>query len=484
MFRDILRTTPLTTDTANSVFNGKIDGELIHGDATFLATLRALVSPRMKDGESLYFKHHHTNYTARQFNNSQIGTKRDTLRDFADSERGTICIHEFNSYTDEDNKVWMDFADEDFCAANPGFAKLEKVTAFFRKSFGVSCFINVETRCVQLFTTRLDAARIHYLQCGIFAYLPWYFDPKEGVSELEMELISSLREKSSAPYLDVMSRIASQYDFRTKKIEMKLRGFETAVEKRELADVESSIASLNREINSHNRVISDKLRELNSMQIRHLGLQEKIKYGSEESEIMDYFMCSKSVDLIDVSGTQISFGVRQYLTFFDEDLALGAIKNKRSYVYGYSGVLSQDQVVRLMRAIFIEGDVKLKVCAAFSFDIFGPVNPIEHYEFDHDYSGYTPNTHVDKYGCMGNYRTAINDLLRDHKYIEAIEQCIASCKSLNFTDGIVMGTFMADLCNDFDGVPCIELPDGTCLTPLKAAEYLKEQEEKENGEGN
>lgn len=480
MFRDILRVTPMTTDVADSVFYGKIWGDTIRMDSTFVATLRALVAPRMKDGESLCFDYCGSDYSDRQFEGSTLETRRDVLRHLEDRDHA-ICLHEFSHYNDDINKKWLSFADEDFCNANPGFTKLDKVTAFFRKSFGVSCFINVDTRCVQLFTTKLDAARIHYLQCGIFAFLPWYFDPKEGVSELEMELISALREKTSDKYRDALSRIAAQYDFRTIKIKTRLKGFETAMERGELESLTDDIDRLNHDINAYNRNIAAKLRELDGLQARYLGLQQKINEGSDESEIMDYFLCSRSVELIDMEGSQISFGVKQYLDIFDENAAQNAINNKRSYIYGYEGELSKEQAVRLMKAIFIDDEVKLKVCGAYKFSVFGPVEPISHYSFGPEFEGYTPNTHINQYGCMGSYLTTINELLRDHKYIESIEQCIASCKSLNFTDGIVMSRFMGDLYNNFGGVSCIEMPDGSSVTALEAAKQLMEQGEKTDG---
>lgn len=475
MFRDFLRTTPMTTDVADSVFGEKIYGDPIKTDTTFVATLRALVAPRMKDDETLYFDYCGSDYGDRQFENSSLETKRDVLRHLEEREH-VICLHEFAHYNDDFNKKWLNFADEDFCNANPGFTKLDKVTAFFRKSFGVSCFINVETRCVQLFTTKLDAARIHYLQCGIFAYLPWYFDPKEGVSELEMELISALREKTPDKYKDALTRIAAQYDFRTIKIKTQLKGFETAIEKSELEQVSNDMDRCNRDINAYNRNIATKLRELSGLQTRYLGLQQKISEGSDDSEIMDYFLCSRAVELIGVDGSQIEFGVKQYLDIFDETAARNAINNRRSYVYGHDGVLTKEQAVRLMKAIFIEDEVKLKVCGIYRFSVFGPVEPVVRYSFGPEFDGYTPNTHINQFGCMGSYLTTINELLRDHKYLESIEQCIASCKSLNFTDGVVMSRFVGDLYNNFSGSSCIEMPDGSSVTALEAAQKLMEGE--------
>ena len=75
-------------------------------------------------------------------------------------------------------------------------------------------------------------------------------------------------------------------------------------------------------------------------------------------------------------------------------------------------------------------------------------------------------------------------MLRKRNYIAAVEQCVASCKSLNWGDSTVMESFM----NSFwDGTKCIELPDGSVVNAEQAVRWLEEQdkpaeEAKENGE--
>lgn len=63
-------------------------------------------------------------------------------------------------------------------------------------------------------------------------------------------------------------------------------------------------------------------------------------------------------------------------------------------------------------------------------------------------------------------------------YIGALEQCVASCKSLNWGDSTVMGTFMNTMWNSDDGYNnrCIELPDGRVVKPAEAIKWLEQQE--------
>ena len=63
MFKKSIASTPLTTDTANSFFRN-ISGERFGTDNSFLATLRALVAPRIKDEESITLRFTSTGYDA------------------------------------------------------------------------------------------------------------------------------------------------------------------------------------------------------------------------------------------------------------------------------------------------------------------------------------------------------------------------------------------------------------------------------------
>ena len=88
-----------------------------------------------------------------------------------------------------------------------------------------------------------------------------------------------------------------------------------------------------------------------------------------------------------------------------------------------------------------------------------------------------PNPHIDRYRCMGNYETKINNLLKNRDYIGALEQCAASAKSLNFHDSTVMSEFVRQICtNAGKNNRCIELPDGKVVKPAEAIKWIEAQE--------
>jgi hypothetical protein len=113
----------------------------------------------------------------------------------------------------------------------------------------------------------------------------------------------------------------------------------------------------------------------------------------------------------------------------------------------------------------------------------GDVRGLSGHDYGYECRDCTPNPHIDGYSCLGNYRQSINELLSRHDYIGAIEQCAASCKSINFNDSTVMCELMRRIYGVADrqgaiNTRCFELPDGSVVTPEEAISWIKSQEGK------
>lgn len=479
MFRAIINSTLLTSDVANDFFQN-IDGEFYNGDVSFVATLRALVAPRMQEGESLYLKFTSSNYTASQIASNSVRRMVIGICDLDYVDKGTVLIHNFNSRNQEDNYANLELMKSSFTSIYKDWVMLDIVTEFFRKTFYVLCFVNPNNKQVVIFTDNLDMRKFHYLQCSIFAFLPWYFDPKKGVLPEEMELMQSLREKTPEKYEDCISRIAAKYDFKTAKIRKLLAGFETRYERQECHRMEEGIQNCINNIESLNREISDYLNTKRDYEIRLLGLESKIASNDGESEIMDYFLSNDRLVLYDVTDSTMTFVVKDYLTFFDDEMAISMINNRRSYIYlprgrACNNIIPADDMEMFMTAL-VEQRIRMKFCAAYKFTFGRSVQAQSDFRYGSECRDCTPNPHIDRYRCMGNYERTINTLLIENNYIMALEQCVASCKSLNFGDSPVMQEFMSRLygiSNYQKNIRCVELPNGKIVAPKEAIEFLK-----------
>lgn len=473
MFRQSITTTPLTNEIANGFF-ANIGGDAYRSDNSFVASLRALIHKRMPKEDTLTVRFGGSSISKSAVN----GGDEDTVRSICETmpmNPGTLYIHDI--YGDEESiNANFELIEQKFESAYEGWSHLEKIKVFYSRSFKVLCFVNPEIKHTVIFTAKMDNRKLHYLQCSIFAVLPWYFNPDDGISDLEMALVYSLREKTSEPYIKAITALSETFDLRQFRIKHLLEGFEVKYERRERDKLKREIEALTANINDFNRRIGEIFKQKNDLCTRLLGLELKIGQNDGVSDIMDYFMCNRRLVLESVTDDYMYFSVKDYLTYFDEDAAKRMIKNKNSYVYdGMSRYMEKDKMEKFMNAVFVDQILKIRVCASYRFSLSGNVQPNQYHSFDSEFEGYLPNTHIDRYGCMGNYSSAINQLLRDNDYIGALEQSIASCKSINFGDSTVMREFMAILYghNTSYSNKCVELPDGSVVTPAEAVEWLE-----------
>lgn len=487
MFRDVISQTPFTNEVADGFFPN-IVGDSYNNDTTFLASLRALVAPRMTGEDSLYLGFSSSHYTASQ---AESLTSTKIVKTIYDEDRfvnGSFTVHSFNS-SEENNKVWLDLMKEHFTKVYKDWVMIDKVTAFFAKSFYILCFINKESKKVVIMIDELDVPAYHFIQLIIPVVLPWYFNGDNQIKHdsIEHEFLKSFNEKTSDHFNEIINKLAEPYDFRTLKIKQLLSGFETQYEQREMERVRAKINDHNARIDAKSNEIKDLLTSIREWQIRLLGLEAKIEAGEENSEMMDFFLRNKNITVnrVDQNG-DLYFTVHDIVDNFDEDYAAKVILDSdSSYVYKPNGrscnnYIPVEDIRMLMSAIFLEQTLKLRFCATYCLSMSGGAEGQSYsgYTYVQEHPDYMPNPHIDYHNCLGNYRPLIIEALRANEYIGAISQCIASCKSLNFSDSTVMSEFMTNIY----GFPshtvnnkCIELPDGRVVRPKEAIEWLKEQ---------
>lgn len=476
MFKNEISSSPLLNDQANSLMSN-ITGDRFMGDCSFVSTLRALLFNRVPKEENITLKISRSDHSS-----SHIASvnKRDLARDICRSNNmigvtGGFALHYFSNTAPAANTESFKIIEENFEALYPEYKRLDKVTEFYRKAFPVVCFLNHEKKSVALFVEQMDYRRYHYLQCAILPMFPWYFSPQAGITELEMNLVKSLMENIPDPYRDCIRKIYDTFDFRSALIRQQLSGFELRYIKDALADSEGQYRNITNTIADFNRRLHDELVKLNDLNFRITGMRKKLEEGSEDSEIMDYFLANKNLTLKSSSGSQIEFVTRGRLEYFDPEMAERAVNNKNSILYSRGSRMNKADREILWKAIFLDETIKVNVCAAFTLSINGGVNARSHYSYGDDFEDCMPHPHIDEYGCMGDYVRIVNELMQRHDYLMALEQCIASTRSLNFADSTVLGYFVSTMVDGGSKSRCIELPNGSVVKPDEAVKWLKEQ---------
>lgn len=478
MFRNTIDRTPLTNDYADSYFEN-ITGDSFSCDRSFVATLRALLATRMKEGDRISVRFARTQFASVVDASDEdiVNAIRYNSPDLADPD--TITVHNVVSRDKETTARVFGVTGKQM-ADVIGYTRLEKITKFYEKGFAVDCFINQDIRSVILLVENLDIRKLHYLQASTMAWLPWYFKKGEKLLPVESDLCYGLTDRAPDKYLAAIAKIAEQFNFREGFIRSKLKGFELASERLELEQTRNNIRAHQAKIDELNEKIGHYLATINDEEIRILGLERKIELGvSNDSEIMNFFLSNKALLLEDCNCEgELTFVTRGYMESFRPDVAETMIRNQRSVAYRNCPIPVGDMRRLLEEVVLSETPrVKLRFCAAYKFRTHGEVSPIGGYNYPEDCSGYMPNPHIDQYRCMGNYISLINQALRDRNYLYALSQCIASGNTLSWTDGTVVEAFFRTLYDRRgDKKRCFELPDGSVVDPAAAAAWLKAQD--------
>jgi hypothetical protein len=97
LFKTAIQSTPLTSDAANKYFENTITGQHWQRDYTFLATLRALLEPRMKDGENLYLSFNSSQYSDNDCRTTEQKRAVRAIVDDYPTYQGSRRIHTFSN---------------------------------------------------------------------------------------------------------------------------------------------------------------------------------------------------------------------------------------------------------------------------------------------------------------------------------------------------------------------------------------------------
>lgn len=207
MFKTSITSTPFTSEAANSFFQN-ITGSYFGNDCSFLSTLRALVAPRIKEDESVYLTFGSTNYDGDTIRNVPAERAVSAIcSGYQMNASGALIVHSFNA-DQNSNLACMQIVEDKFTSIYPEYHRLDKVKAFYRKSFNVDCYINPDKKSVIVFVDNLDVKKMHYLQVSILAFMPWYLNQDDGLTEDELALMQSLRETNSANYEKYIAKLA------------------------------------------------------------------------------------------------------------------------------------------------------------------------------------------------------------------------------------------------------------------------------------
>lgn len=453
MFRNLIGETPFTSRVAESEF-AYIKSDRWNGDVSFLSTLRAMMCDNKINGVEI---------------NVRISSIAEGDLYKASYSPNVISIVDVCGEKSIFDGIVSD-------AQEHLGKKTEKITLFYKSSFDTACFSNEAMNSVVVFVRNLTAAKMHYLQVSIPVMLPWVFNKENGLTDNQRNLLMSLAQKTDQTYIECLNKIAKESGLTEKTIRLLINDAQQSTRRFMMDQLESEISFKKDKITSLSRSIADTISSLHQSEEKLFGLTILRDQDQDDYAFADYILSNKNLSDLSVEANSVKFTVKAYLDFFDNDAADSVIKNKGSYVYRFDG--KEEMMGALMRELFVADSprMRIKTCARYVLDFNHGISTVRGYGFAPDCALYMPNPHIDTYGCMGDYANIIAEMLKLGNYIGAVEQCVASCQSLNLMDLPVMDSFCKDLA--LRDPRCIELDDGTVMTPTEAFEWIKEQSEK------
>ena len=482
MFSKSMERLTLTSEVANNALS-RINGEAFLGDWSFVATMRALVYNRLGEDNTIRLMHSGSSYSAGAISSSEFGSLFHAMLDGVRDD--TIHIHSLNG-NDADTEAALaafDNAEKGMVASHPDFVEIADIRDYVSRVMKVRIYISEAHRSVIILADNLNLRKYHYLESFIPRYFPWYFADKPLDPEKEMPLLASLVDRYATDYTRLIEEAAQQFDLRTAFIRKTIGGFERRARQSQLDRVEERIETINNELRDLMSRYGDLIVEKDNENITLMGLLAAIEAVEDESELVDYFLTNKNIDLLSASNSRIRFVVRTYLESFDPDMFDTMIERSSSvlntgYRVGLSRFNDVSQRQKLLKAIFSSDAVlKIKTCAYFDLDMRGRVRTESGYHFDPNCSDRIPNPHLWHFSCFGNHERYIYERLTSGDTIGAIAQCISSAQSFNIGDVPDAKALLNDLFGTSDKV--IELPDGKSVSPEDALQWLYDQDVKE-----
>lgn len=474
MFSQVINSTAMTSNAAEAYFSERITGDNYQGDRTFLSTLRALLDKRIGANHLVLS----TNSLCPSSGDVDMG--RETCRYYHqlfDVTDYMKLVNLYGSYTD----TAFDMI-KDYYADTDDWIRLDPITDFFRRSFDVLCFVNARLQETVFFVKNLNMRKYHQLQVGILTALPWYFNPKTDgrPTEIEMELLRALQEKTADHYCDVLNRMAAEANYEEEYTRSMLHKVETKYIQNRLDDLREEIANIHRSIRDYQEQINAGCARINDRSAELFGLEAKIASGENESMLCDYFLSNKSLKLERIQrDVFLYFHVNTYMTYFDSDAAETFLDNPNSTFYRTCGDWTKDEIKKLFTMIFVDQSIRVRMCAGYKLDLRGGFSAVGKMDFDGDEFDRLPNPHIAHYECLGDYSRRINESVKKCDYIGILENAIASAMSVNVMDAPVLNAFVNDIFGGVGG-SCFELEDSRKMNINEVREYVQKEMEGEN----
>lgn len=451
-------------------------------DESFIATIRALVPPRVQAGQGVKLVIKDCALRDEELAGVEDKVVIAAMTGSIDEEGKMVLVNLCSR--PEDNEKMLKILDQSFVSLNPKFEELDVLKKFFAENMDARFYISNELRSTVVAVNRMTHSRYHLLQSVVPRYFPWYFNKNtKPLDEMEKALCAAALKREPEPFEELLERFANErYDMRSLTIKTLIGDFERNSRKTQFEVAKQNFESIMNRLTENNETHRRLVQEKDDAAIRLEGIRSIMNNGSDNSELVDFCIGNKNLKLVETSESHIRLILRGYLSIFDPEIFEVSFRNPDSllfhdYSIGNNDFRKVEPRKKLLNAIFGEdGQIKIRTCAYFDLDIRGSVHTSSGYNFPPEYEDAIPNPHLHHYHCLGNQERYIRDALQKGDIIGAITQCVSSACSINIGESPTMEKFLRDLFST--SKKFLELPDGSVVSPSEALAWIKTNEKK------
>ena len=450
-------------------------------DNTMTAVAKALLSRRLGPGEEFKIRISNIEGNEQTIEDPkaqlEVAVYHATDGDCTDLDKvhNMVIFSQFR-YGGGEDFIRLSDAIENIMPTLNGWKFHGKAEVFLNKEMKARVLIQEEHRAAIVVTDKLTMPHWHLLGSMFPTYVPSLF-PADDLKEDEKLVLKQLALHGAQHFIAELAKLEDYYDIRGQKIRQMIGGFEVRQREQQIRMIENEITNIRTQMENLMQQYSNYCEKLDTANVRRNGLKYLANETGGDDDLVNFFQANKCLDVIEVYGSRISFVVRTYFENFDSEMYERCRTNDRFIMESEArGVFSDpENRKKIMDAMFLSEKIKLRMCALFHLDVRGTVSTTTGYDFPANCSDYIPNYHLNNHHCFGNYERVITEYLQNGDTIGAVNACIASAKSVNIAEsGPTFNPMMVQVFNSTK--KCFELPDGTCVTPAKALEWLNEQE--------
>lgn len=455
-------------------------------DNTILATLRALLFGRIGAEESLTVKRAEIDST-RFIGKTKNSSKKTVFESFIAFKDRNILNFLCLKGSNEDAETVISFFDKHFAVYGSSmgwqYQELKDVETYIRGKLElpVSIWVDEGTNRALIVINEMSLRVWHFMQTFTTRLLPGFFREKPK-TETETALLKSLTERTSSTYMKLMEEIASREDIRSYMTHGLLVNFERDQRKLACDRAEEKRIRAAEQLSRINDSYIQAVRALNEATLRYEGAKALLESQEENNELFEYFSDNRSLELISAKEGTMEIIVRTFLDIYDPDL-YARFARKGDIFKHYDDVhkevfQSEENRKLLLDHIFSANpDLRIRMCAYYRLDL----NDCACYSesartYPDSCKDYLPNPHLNFHNCLGDYRPMINESLRNGNLIAALEQCIASAKSVNLAETSMTFRPMLEMLMNWRGKVLVNR-DGEAMTPEEALAWIKQKGE-------